>query len=156
MYYSTLAARSLIKISRSIGQGCLFFGVLAGFHLIQTPTFALALIFIMTPFLIGKKCPLQPVFRFLNQRICKNYVLKIYRRLGVFWIFWGACYLLKIFIFATDKIAIYQFYTLSDALLIFSFLTLIALTLLKVFLYLMNNKVCNDTSASNKAQKNRN
>ncbi len=140
MYYSTLAARSLIKISRGIGQGCLIFIVLIGFTLFQAPTFIIALTSVITLFIIKKQHALQLAFKQFNQHICRNYVLILYHHLAFSWLFWGVLDFSKAFVFHRVTAFPYQLPILLEALLIFSFFTLIALTLLKAFLCFIDRK----------------
>lgn len=140
MYYSTLAARSLIRISRSISQGYLILGALIGFQLVATPSFVIASTFITALFIISKQRFVRLVFKQFNQHICRIYVLTLFHHLVLSWIAWGALYFLNKWFFSGDIVFPYQLLTLLEVLLVFCFFTLIALTLLKIFLYFLDRK----------------
>ncbi len=140
MYYSTLAARSLIRISRSISQGYLILGALIGFQLVAAPSLVIASIFITALFIISKQRSARLVFKQFNQHICRIYVLTLFHHLVLSWIIWGALYFLKELFFSDNIVFPHQLLTLLEVLLILCFFTLLTLTLLKTFLCFLDRK----------------
>lgn len=138
MDYSALVTRLLIAVGRCIGNGCLAVSMLAGFLLLNEGAFFIGAMCILVPLLIWARRPLRPVFNFLNLHVFKPTILKIYRRLSKAWIAWGGGYVLKELFLEANLMGEYAFRDCIDNLFTLSFLTLLALTIIKIVLFIAN------------------
>ncbi len=138
MDYSALVTRLLTVVGRCIGNGCLAVSMLAGFLLLNEGAFFIGAMCILVPPLIWARRPLRPVFSFFNLHIFRPTILKIYRRLSRAWIVWGGGYMLKGLFLEVNVMEGYTFRNYVDNFFMLSFLGLLALTIIKIVLFIAN------------------